>query len=946
MTQGLTSREAQRRLEHFGANELRREAGPSLWRDVLAQLIHPLAILLELAAVLAWLSESAAIALAIVGVVLLNAVLAVWQERQAERAIEALKNYLPQQAHVVRDGRELTIAARELVPGDLLALEEGDRISADARLVDGSLDVDMSTLNGESAPVVRMADSADESQPKLEQSNLVFSGTAVTEGSARAVVNATGMHTELGRVAALSQRTKTEQSPLQMQVRRAAWLIAIIASIGAFAFIPLGMVFAGLPLHDAALFGIGLLVANVPEGLLPTITLALAVGVRRLAKQRALVKRLTAVETLGSTTVICTDKTGTLTQNRMELVDLWSPLGGSGDHSRAAEILAACNNAHLDGGVATGDPTEIALLTAAKRIGAQSAERLREFHFDPALKRMTTVDEIAGERRVHVKGAPDVLLELATGVRVGQKVDALDDAARARIEATIEAHAARGLRLIAVAERAAEPDDLTGARAEVERDLVLVAIAALSDPPRPEVADAVARCHAAGIRIHVVTGDHGRTALAIAQSVGIGRSHPRIVEGQELDAMSEDELDSLLSGQNELIFARSSPEAKLRIADALRDLGETVAMTGDGVNDAPALRRADIGVAMGVTGTDVAREAATMILTDDNFATIVTAVEEGRRVYQNIRKFIVYIFAHLPPEVVPFLAFALSGGAIPLPLTALQILAIDLGTETLPALALGQERPEPGIMSQPPRPRSEGVLTGALFRRAWLFLGMISAALVMGAFFVPLASAGWSLGDPVGSHSPLHHAYIQAMTMTFLAIVACQLGTGFAARTERSSLRAVGVFSNRLLLGGMLFELLFAAAVIYIPALQTVFSTASLPIEFVAVVVPFPFIVWGADELRRYMLRRSNRREPELLAGVNDEHRARSLVGDSLAHAAQRDAAELPAAEDDKRRPLTLCRGKDLAVRTPADDQVLDRLGRLALVLLDDTRDRRRHPRA
>lgn len=858
MAQGLTSREAQRRLEHFGPNELRREQGPALWRDIAVQLVHPLAILLELAAVLAWISESVAIALAILAVVLLNAVLAVWQERQAERAIEALQDYLPQQARVVRDGRATIVPARDLVPGDLLQLTEGDRISADARVVEGSLEVDMSTLNGEAAPVVRMAASGDESQPQLEKVNLVFSGTSVTEGEAAVVVSATGMRTELGRVAALSQRTKTEQSPLQVQVRKAAWLLAAIAFVSAVAFIPLGMIFADLPLHDAALFGIGLLVANVPEGLLPTITLALAVGVRRLARQRALVKRLTAVETLGSTTVICTDKTGTLTQNRMELVDLWSPLGGEDERSRAAGILAACNNAHVNGKEATGDPTEIALLTAARRTGAPPARRLREFHFDPSLKRMATIDEIEGERRVHVKGAPDVLLDLVSSMRAGDRTVPLDARARERITQEVDARAAQGLRLMAVAERPASDADMSAQRRDVETNLTLVAIAALSDPPRPEVAAAVERCHAAGIRIHVVTGDHGRTALAVAQSVGIGRDRARIVDGADLDRMSEDELDALLETGNELIFARSSPEAKLRIADALRDLGETVAMTGDGVNDAPALRRADIGIAMGVGGTDVAREAATMILTDDNFATIVTAVEEGRRVYQNIRKFIVYIFAHLPPEVVPFLAFALSGGAIPLPLTALQILAIDLGTETLPALALGRERAEPGIMSQPPRPRREGVLTGSLFRRAWLFLGMISAALVMGAFLVPLLDAGWSIGDSVSAGSGYHHAYVQATTMTFLAIVACQLGTGFAARTEHASLRAIGITSNRLLLWGMAFEVLFAAAVIYAPGLQAIFSTAGLPFGYVAFVLPFPFIVWGADELRRYLLRRSN----------------------------------------------------------------------------------------
>jgi calcium-translocating P-type ATPase len=866
-TPGLTTREARRRLEHFGPNELSREAGPSLFKDVLAQLIHPLAILLEIAAVLAYVSESAVIAAAIVAVVLLNAVLAVWQERQAERAIEALEEYLPQHATVVRDGRRVVIAARELVPGDLLVLAEGDGISADARLTSGSLEVDMSTLTGESVPVVREAGGPANGPPPLEAMNRVFSGTAATAGEATAVVTATGMRTELGRVAALSQRAESEQSPLQEQVRRVAWLLAAIAVAAAAAFIPLGMIFAGLPLHDAALFGIGLLVANVPEGLLPTITLALAVGVRRLARQRALVKRLTAVETLGSTSVICTDKTGTLTQNRMSVQELWTPLhryraadlaaaGRDATLAAMATVLASCNNAELPSGSASalGDPTEVALLEAAAALRAPTAlavrqeHRLREFRFNPSLKRMSTVDAGSDGPVLHVKGAPDVLLERSV----------VDAATRAEIALAIDRYATAGLRVIGLAERGLSQEQAgAGDREQLEADLDFLGLVALADPPRPEVADAVKRCHEAGIRIHVVTGDHGRTALAIAQAVGIGMPEARVVEGRELDEMSEDDLDALLNGHHEIVFARSAPEAKLRIADALRDLGETVAMTGDGVNDAPALRRADIGVAMGRSGTDVAREAATMILTDDNFATIVTAVEEGRRVYANIRKFIVYIFAHLPPEAIPFLLFALSGGAIPLPLTALQILAIDLGTETLPALALGREPAEPGIMNRPPRPRSEGVLTGALFRRAWLFLGLISAALVTAGFFYVLLRAGWSPGDEVGSGSPLHHAYVQATTMTFLGIVACQLGTGFAARSDLASLRSIGVFSNRFLLYGMAFEVVFAAALIYVPFLQPAFATAALPWDAVVFTLPFPVLVWGADELRRAALRRA-----------------------------------------------------------------------------------------
>jgi magnesium-transporting ATPase (P-type) len=367
---------------------------------------------------------------------------------------------------------------------------------------------------------------------------------------------------------------------------------------------------------------------------------------------------------------------------------------------------------------------------------------------------------------------------------------------------------------------------------------------------------AVADCHKAGIRIIVITGDHGLTAAAVARQVGIGGEQPQIVTGAELDAMDERELDELLRGEGELIFARSSPEAKLRIADALRAEGHVVAMTGDGVNDAPALRRADIGIAMGRSGTDVAREASTMVLTDDNFATIALAIQAGRRVYDNIRKFILYIFAHATPEVTPFLVYALGGGAIPLPLTVLQLLAFDVGTETLPALALGREPAEPGLMERKPRDRSESVIQPPMLLRAWLFLGLISAVLEMGGFFYVLTKAGWSPGDPTGEGTPLHHGYLQATTMTFFSMVACQIGTAFAARTDHASLRSVGVFTNRLLLYGIAFELGLAAAIVYFPPLQSLLATAALPPDALLLALPFPFIVWGADELRRWALRR------------------------------------------------------------------------------------------
>ncbi len=524
--------------------------------------------------------------------------------------------------------------------------------------------------------------------------------------------------------------------------------------------------------------------------------------------------------------------------------------------------MAACNNARLgDDGEPGGDATEVAMLLAARRLGVEAGGppdgRRKEFHFDPVLKLMSTVDERDGSLAVHTKGAPEAVLpRCRRRAEAGGGTVPLGPDEERRLEALVDGYANQGLRVLAVAERPLG-EGAPERREEAERDLVLLGLVAMIDPPRAEVPAAVARCHEAGIRIIVVTGDHGLTAAAIARRIGIARGEPTVVTEEELDRLSEPELDRLLAGEEELIFARATPEAKLRIADALRAEGHVVAMTGDGVNDAPALRRADIGVAMGRSGTDVAREAATMVLTDDNFATIVAAVAAGRRIYDNIRKFIVYIFAHTTPEVTPFLVFALAGGAVPLPLTILQLLAFDVGTETLPALALGQERAEPGIMGRPPRPRSQGIISRAMLARAWLFLGLIAAALEMGAFFYVLLKAGWHPGDPVGKGDPLHHAYLQATTMTFLSMVVAQIGTAFASRTERASLRSIGVFSNRMLLWGIAFELILAAVLVYTPLFHELLGTAALPAKDLLILLPFPFIVWGADELRRYLVRRA-----------------------------------------------------------------------------------------
>ncbi len=872
--EGLSSREAERRLLTEGPNELVRPQGRRWPGELVRQLTHPLALLLWVAALLALVAGTAVLAAAIVGVILLNAAFAFLQERQAERAVEALARYLPPQASVLRDGRRTVIEARLLVPGDVLLLAEGDRISADARLLQGAVEVDVSTLTGESVPVSRSAEFVDAQAPPLEARDLVFSGSACTGGEARAVVVATGMRTELGRIAALSQRVRREESPLEHQVKRVAWLIAGVSVAAGLVFFPLGALVAGLPPADALTFAIGLIVANVPEGLLPTITLALAVGVRGLARSGALVKRLSAVETLGSTTVICTDKTGTLTENRMQATAVWTDAGefdlsqtppGEPPVERLAQALAACNNAEL--GPDAGDPTELALLQAARLLGAdvtlaaREAGRRKEFHFDAGRRLMSTIDERPDGLYVHVKGAPEEALERCELILGADGTERpLSAAERESIVGLSERWAGEGLRILAAATvrlpaGAPPPED----REEVERGLVFLGLVALFDPPRPEVAEAVVRCYGAGIRIVVITGDAGPTAVAIARKIGIVGDGVRLVAGRELDRLSDAALGELLRTEPALVFARSSPEAKLRIADALRDQGEVVAMTGDGVNDAPALRRADIGVAMGQSGTEVARQAATMVLTDDNFATIVTAVQAGRRVYDNVRKFILYIFAHATPEVVPFLVFALSGGAVPLPLTVLQILAIDLGTETLPALALGQEPAEPGLMDRPPRSPREGVISGELLVRAWGFLGGISAGLVLGGFFFVLLRAGWSPGDSVAVGSSLHHVYLQATTMTFAGIVACQVGTAFAARTSTASLRSVGVWSNRALLWGIAFELVFTAALLYVPPLQAVFGTRALPPSDLVLLMGFPVIVWGADELRRLNRRRMGR---------------------------------------------------------------------------------------
>ena len=861
---GLDSVEAAARLERFGANELVARRGPSFASALVRQLVHPLALLLWLAAGLALLTDAAVLGVAILLVIGLNAAFALVQERHAEHAVAALSAYLPPRAVVVRDGRRTAVEAREVVPGDVLVVEEGDAVCADAKVASGAVEVDLSAVTGESVPVVRSAGApAGDGVRLVDAPDVLLSGTTCTSGEAVAVVAATGMATELGRIAGLSGRTTQEPSPLEVQVRRVAWLIAAVAVGVGLAFLPLGVV-AGLSLADAAVFAIGLLVANVPEGLLPTITLALAVGVADLARRGGLVKRLSAVETLGSTDVICTDKTGTLTQNRMQLHSSWDATARHSPdppvRAALARVLTSCTTADLASGI--GDPTELALLRAAGHLDAPAppaARREAAYHFDPRLRLMSVIVAAGpSDDLILTKGAPEAVLARSTSALCPDgSTRPLTAEDRRTLETRLGELAGRGLRLIACADRDIPPPGGPPERAEVERDLVLVGFVALSDPVRDAVPGAVARAHTAGITVHVITGDNGATAAAVAAAAGISPGgHPDVVSGTELAAYDDARLDALLATGREIVFARSSPEDKLRIATRLQAAGHVVAMTGDGVNDAPALRKADIGVAMGRGGTDVAREAATMVLTDDDFATIIDAVESGRRVYDNVRKFILYIFAHAVPEILPFLLFALSGGAIPLGLTVVQILMIDLGTETLPALALGREAAEPGIMSRPPRDRREGIITGQVLVRAWAVLGLTSAVLVVLGYLGVLWSAGWQPGDATGPGSALHETYLRATTMTFAGIVACQIGTALAARTDHVSLLTIGPLSNRLLLAGIAFELAVTAVAIYLPAAQAVLGTRPLHAPELAVLACFPVVVWGVDEVYRLIRRR------------------------------------------------------------------------------------------
>ncbi|MBU0967916.1 MAG: cation-transporting P-type ATPase [Proteobacteria bacterium] len=856
---GLAEDEARRRLAEFGSNEITETRKRPLFLRFLNQLTHFLALLLWFAALLSFLSEyllpgegMLSLGIAITAVIFINAVFTFIQEYRAEKALEAMKKLLPFNVQVLRDGKQRDVAAGEIVPGDVVILAEGDKVPADLRLIEESdIRVNNSSLTGESESVPRTTAPCD--GEIINSPNIVFAGTSVVSGSGKGIVFATGMRTEFGRIAQLTGTVTPDLSPLQKEIVKITRVVTAIAGVTGLFFFTIGFLI-GRTFWDNFLFAIGIILANVPEGLLPTVTLSLAMGSQRMAKRNALIKTLTSVETLGSVTVICTDKTGTLTQNRMTVKKAVNIGGEATSGNKPFSPLAVaylCNNTLEVDGKLKGEPTEAALYRAAVEAGGHIENtRIREFAFDSDRKRMSTLHRIKDKAYVMTKGAPESLLATCTRYLAEDGVRLLDDKIKEQAVTLYRSLMDEGLRVLAFGFREIGEDEQIEAKEDAEQGIVLTGLIGLADPPRPEVAEAIKKCREAGIRIIMITGDGSRTAVAIAREIGLVRAEPTVVEGTEFLRMTDAELHDVLSGE-EVIFSRMTPKHKLRVVNVLKEKGERVAVTGDGVNDAPALKRADIGIAMGITGTDVAKEAADMVLLDDNFATIVNAVEEGRAIFENIRKFITYIFAHLTPEAIPYILFIVF--RIPLPLTVMQILAIDLGTETIPALALGVEGPEAAIMKQPPRPLTKGLIDRSLLFRGYIFLGLIGSIGVLAAYFHVLYWGGWRWGVELPMDNPLAR---QASTATFLGIVVMQIGNVFACRTRTESVFKAGMFSNRLILWGILIELLLCLGIIYTPWGNRIFSTAPVGVDVWLLLLPFTIILFLAEELRKYFRRK------------------------------------------------------------------------------------------
>ena len=896
---GLTSEEAQLRLKKYGFNTLVEKKNRGFSYKFLVHFKDLFGVLLLFASALSAVSGLWQLSLIILGVVLLNIFVSLFQESRAEKAMQTLKHWMPEYAKVFRDGELKKVLVREIVVGDIVVLEAGDRVPADARLISAfDLWTNNVPLTGESEPqprTIKPAKTLDKAY--LDSPNLVFMSTSVAKGRGKAVVLAIGMDTQFGKIANLTQTIREEQSPLQKEIANMAKYDFSIAVVVGSVFFFASLVWLNLDFYSSILFMIGVMVACVPEGLQVTVSSALAINVLKMVKQNVLVKRLSAVQTLGSVTVICTDKTGTITEGEMTVKKLWvtdrvvdvsgagySPEGEftlngtklkaqeSGEVEKLLEIAALCNGAKLDppsdknaAWSVIGDPTDGALIVAALKYGMNVRNRLVEkpvvhiVPFDFARKRMTTIHKLNGDVLVYTKGAPRNVLSLCSKILVDGKVEEFSRKRLRSIEAKIRKFANEGLRVIAVAYRKM-PKSEYSKDVVVEKDMVFVGLAAMRDPPRLEVKEAVAKAKQAGIKTVIITGDYGPTAQVVAREVGIVDADCcTIVRGVDLDGLDDAEIVEAVK-QGNVIFARVSPEQKLRIVKVVKGSGEVVAVTGDGANDAPSLKEADIGVAMGASGTDVAREAADIVLLDDSFESIVKAVESGRAIYENIRKFIVYVFSHNWAELIPYMLYALLG--IPLPLLVVQVLAIDLAIDVIPSLALSREPPEVGIMQEPPRSLKERLFTSKVFLRSF-YIGVIIAVGAMYGCLSSWMAGGWQLGMALPEDSQV---YLKGVTMTFAGIVVAQVGNVLACRTSKVSIFKTKLSTNKWIIWGIVAQLAILSFLIYFPFMQSFFGTTALGIEDWIFLASLALIVVFAEEIRKFFSRRLSKNPKNLCA--------------------------------------------------------------------------------
>jgi len=891
---GLSQAEAERRLAEVGLNELTEQGLRSPWRILAAQFTEVMVIVLIVAAAISLAIGDLKDAIAILVIVVLNAVLGFTQEYRAEQAMAALKKMTVPRIKVRRDGQVREISARELVPGDLFLLETGGTVPCDGRVLESvNLRVQEAALTGESEPVDKCTEAlAGENLALGDRCNMVFLGTAIAYGRGLGLVTSTGMQTELGHIATMIQSVESERTPLQRRMAQLGkWLALAALGLVALVFV-LGLL-QGTDVTTMFLVSISLAVAAVPEGLPAVVTIALALGAQRMLKRRALIRRLPAVETLGSVTVICSDKTGTLTENRMTVtmldvaentVSLEEHLRKSGPllrpddapldaPSASLSLLlttsALCNDATLeadpkraDNYQAIGDPTEGALVVAAARMGLWKEQleadlpRVSEAPFTSERKRMTTVHRVAEEMRAQfdqdtgwgvwlpgdccaylafAKGAVDSLLEVSDRIWTNGQIEALDNGWRRRIEAANDRLAQEGMRVLGAAFRPLDELPDVADEEGLEREMIFVGMTGMIDPPRQEVREAIATCRTAGIRTVMITGDHPLTAASIARELRIADPEPgdngtRVISGPELARMSAADLETVVPEVN--VYARVSPEHKLRIVEALQKHGQIAAMTGDGVNDAPALKQADIGVAMGITGTDVSKEAADMVLTDDNFATIVASVEEGRTIYDNIRKFVKYTLSSNVGEIAGLLMAV--GVGLPIPrLLPLQILWMNLVTDGLPGLALGVDPPDPDAMNRPPHPPQESIFA----RGMWQY--MLWVGVLMGLITAAIQFIYFRAGNPAWQ------------TMVFTTLCLAQMGNALAIRSDRYSLFSIGVFSNPALVGAVLLTFALQMAVVYVPFMQDLFQTVALtPLELAICLGASTLVFWAVEAVK------------------------------------------------------------------------------------------------